>query len=447
MEQQNHKSMDFMAFMFSSDCFKDVTLVCDDHKKIKAHRNVLSFFSPFFLKLFAGEGEAVFNKTVIFLKEIKHQHMEMILRFLYLGEAEVDEKQTTELLSASKTLEFDSFKRVLEEIHIKNSPTLPEISNSTPDNLVETKNKREENENENEPYDSMNFEEGLGRSKMVTIQNVQQCPQCYKVFSAERNLRNHLKNDHKELLDQSLVKKEALETSLKSTKQVKEKVKIILEKPSPIQCPVCQRSFSLQAKLKDHMESLHAPKDIQCELCDKCFSAQKSLNTHMDYSHKKQATFVCDECGNKYKQKGNLESHIAIVHKGIRLTCTYESCDLVCTAKGYLEKHIKIVHEGFRLKCDQCDYEAKSKQRLKEHEDKIHKELKPYKCKECDMTFSGKANLLRHSMAIHEKLRYQCSECDQTVTQYGDLKRHFIKVHQKKLPPGGKGNLYKMNRE
>ena len=59
MEQQNHKSMDFMAFMFSSDCFKDVTLVCDDHKKIKAHRNVLRFFSPFFLKLFAGEGEAV----------------------------------------------------------------------------------------------------------------------------------------------------------------------------------------------------------------------------------------------------------------------------------------------------------------------------------------------------------------------------------------------------
>ena len=113
MEQQNHKSKDFMAYMFSSDCFKDVTLVCDDHKKIKAHRNVLSFFSPFFLKLFAGEGEAVFNKTVIFLKGIKYQHMEMILRFLYLGEVEVDEKQTTELLSASKTLEFDSFKRVL----------------------------------------------------------------------------------------------------------------------------------------------------------------------------------------------------------------------------------------------------------------------------------------------------------------------------------------------
>ena len=418
MEHQNHKSKEFMTYIFSSDCFKDVILVCDDQKKIKAHRNVLSFFSPFFLKLFAGEVDAAFNTTVIFLKGIKYQHMEMILRFLYLGEFEVDENQTTatELLSASKTLEFESFKRVLEEIHIKNNPTLPEISNATPENVVETKNKREDNEN-----DLTNFEEGLGNSKMVTIQNVQQCPQCYKVYSAERNLRNHLKNDHKELLDQSLVKKEPFETSLKSTKQVKEKVKIILDKPS-----------------------LHAPKDIQCELCDKLFSSHKSLNTHMDYSHNKQATFVCDECGSKYKQKGNLESHIAIVHKGIRLTCTYESCNLVTTAKGYLEKHIKTVHEGFRLKCDQCDYEAKSKQRLREHEDKIHKELKPYNCKECDMTFSGKANLMRHSMAIHEKLRYQCSECDQTVTQYGDLKRHFIKVHQKKLPPGGKGNLYKM---
>ena len=50
MEQQNNKSKDFMNYMFSSDRFKDVTFVCDDHKKIKAHRNVLSFFSPFFLK-------------------------------------------------------------------------------------------------------------------------------------------------------------------------------------------------------------------------------------------------------------------------------------------------------------------------------------------------------------------------------------------------------------
>ena len=433
MDQQNDKSKEFMEYMFSSDRFKDVTLVCDDLKQIKAHRDVLSFYSPFFLKLFSVGDDTVFNNMVIFLKGIKYQHMEMILRYLYLGEVEVNEKHTTELLSATKLLELDGFNH------------LEEISNTEPDYSDQTKNKKEELEKD--PNTAMTLEEGLGMSTTVTIQNVQKCPHCYKVYSAERNLRNHIKSDHKESFDKIVVKKEPLDESLKLTKPVKKKVKLNEEKPSTVQCSICQRSFPSQAKLQDHLESVHAPKDIQCDLCDKSFSTQKSLNTHIDYSHKKEASFVCDECGNKFKAKGLLASHIANVHQGIRHHCTYKSCNFVCVAKGYLVQHIKTVHEGLRLKCDQCDYEAKCKQRLKEHNDKIHKELRPYNCKECDMTFSSKTNMSRHSAAVHEKLRYQCSECDQTVTQYGDLKRHFKKLHQKELPPGGKGNTYKLHRE
>ena len=432
MDQQNDKSKKFMEHMFSSDSFKDVTLVCDDLKQIKAHRNVLSFFSPFFLKLFSVGDDAVLNNMVIFLKGIKYQHMEMILRYLYLGEVEVNEKHTTELLSATKTLELDGFNH------------LDEISNTAPDYSDQTKNKTEELEKY--PNTAMTLEEGLGMSTMVTIQNVQKCPHCYKVYSAERNLRNHIKSDHKESFDKIMVKKEPLEASLKLTKLVKKEVKLNEDKPFTVQCSICQRSFLSQAKLQDHLKSVHS-KNIQCDLCEKSFSTQKSLNTHIDYSHKKEASFVCDECGNKFKAKGLLASHIEIVHKGIRHHCTYKSCNFVCVSKGYLVQHIKTVHEGLRLKCDQCDYEAKCKQRLKEHDEKIHKELKPYNCKECNMTFSGKANMLRHFTAIHEKLRYQCSECDQTVTQYGDLKRHFKKLHQKELPPGGKGNSYKLHRE
>ena len=332
MDQQNDKSKEFMVYLFSSDSFKDVTLVCDDLKQIKAHRNVLSFYSPFFLKLFSVGDDTVLNNMVIFLKGIKYQHMEMILRYLYLGEVEVNEKHTTELLSATKTLELDGFNH------------LDKISNTTPDYSVEAKNKTEDLEKY--PNTAMNLEEGLGMSTVVTIQNVQKCPHCYKVYSAERNLRNHIKSDHKESFDKSMVKKEPIEASSKLTKPLKKKVKLERDNKDK----------------QDHLESVHGPKDIQCNLCEKSFSAQKSLNYHMDYSHNKLASFVCDECGNKYKAKGLLDSHIANVHKGIRHHCTYKSCNFVCVAKGYLVKHIKTVHEGLRLKCDQCDYEAKCKQ-------------------------------------------------------------------------------------
>ena len=77
---------DIMSQLLFSEQFSDVTLVCDDGKQIKAHRNILSICSPFF-KYILQIGET--NDPTIYLQGINHSEMEAIMKFIYLGQASV----------------------------------------------------------------------------------------------------------------------------------------------------------------------------------------------------------------------------------------------------------------------------------------------------------------------------------------------------------------------
>ena len=74
---------DMMKEMMNDE-FADVTLITEDKKHIKAHKNILSASSPVFkdvVKLELG------GKPVIYLKSINYSEMESIMQFIYLGEA------------------------------------------------------------------------------------------------------------------------------------------------------------------------------------------------------------------------------------------------------------------------------------------------------------------------------------------------------------------------
>ena len=219
MNENIEKSKNFLSYNYFSDCFKDVTLVCDDLKQLRAHRNVLSFFSPFFEKLFSIEAE-VGGNMVIILKGIKFVYMEAILKYLYLGEFEMDmdNEQTSELLSATKTLEIDSFGWLTEKTHHnKNLNSIKSIS--TTNDAVEIENIKDRSEGDV----SMPSEDGLETPRRVSIQNVTKCPSCYRVFSGKRSLRIHLKSEHKKQLNpqEFFIKEEPSEISVQPTKKEK----------------------------------------------------------------------------------------------------------------------------------------------------------------------------------------------------------------------------------
>ena len=66
--------------IMKSNELTDVTLVCDDKRQFKAHKNVLSASSPVFKSILQ---ELPQDRSVIYLRGINHQEMESILELIY----------------------------------------------------------------------------------------------------------------------------------------------------------------------------------------------------------------------------------------------------------------------------------------------------------------------------------------------------------------------------
>ena len=98
------KVREMLEKMLTTDQFTDVTLVCDDQTQFKAHKTVLSSFSPVFRNILLHNDH---RHPLIFLRGIKQQEMESILQFLYLGQATVYENRVNEFLNVAKDLDIE----------------------------------------------------------------------------------------------------------------------------------------------------------------------------------------------------------------------------------------------------------------------------------------------------------------------------------------------------
>ena len=94
---------DILKELSSDDSFADVTLVTDDKKQIKAHRNILSACSSVFKEILQIDTNN--NHPVIYLRGIKHSEMDSIMQFIYLGEAKLYDKRMNEFLTVAKNLD------------------------------------------------------------------------------------------------------------------------------------------------------------------------------------------------------------------------------------------------------------------------------------------------------------------------------------------------------
>ena len=81
------------------DYLCDITLVTNDNRELKAHRNVLSAASPFFCKLLKSEMKEN-REGIIRFEEISGCVMEDVLEFIYTGTVEVTQENAKDLIAA-----------------------------------------------------------------------------------------------------------------------------------------------------------------------------------------------------------------------------------------------------------------------------------------------------------------------------------------------------------
>ncbi|XP_064097736.1 zinc finger protein 813-like [Macrobrachium nipponense] len=90
----------------------------------------------------------------------------------------------------------------------------------------------------------------------------------------------------------------------------------------PFECKECDKAFSCERYLVNHMAIHSGVKPYKCTECGKAFFRESSLFSHKRL-HMEVKPFRCVECGKSFSQKVVLENHVR-VHTGEKPFC----CDV-----------------------------------------------------------------------------------------------------------------------
>ena len=340
---------DILQEMSSDDSFADVTLVTDDKKQIKAHRNILSACSSVFKDILQINTNN--NHPVIYLRGIQHSEMESILQFIYLGEANFYEERINEFLTVAKNLDFRDLAECFED---GDSTAVKDDTN--------TKTEESPIEADDVGASKQDIEVAKGQhqtpGKAVTKKYNYECHQCDKVYNYGHHLARHIKSVHegvKYACNQCDYQATKLSSLTQHIQSVHEGVKYA--------CTQCGNQYTEQGTLTKHIQSQHEGVKYACNQCSYQATAQNHLKTHIEARHE-GVKYACTQCGNQYTEQGTLTKHIQSQHEGVKYACN--QCSYQATAQNHLKTHIEARHEGVKYACNQCHYQG-SKDALRHH--------------------------------------------------------------------------------
>ena len=269
---------EIMHNLLTTDDCKDVTLVSDDMKSIKAHRNILSACSPLFKNIFQMESNN-YHHTVVFLQGMPFSEIESIIQLIYLGQAQVNchEDRINEFFTVAKHLQIkELLKDNGEPQHIPETVKHEVVSQTKQTNPIQKKNEKIDPVNLPDKQQQLEYQYSTGGNY--------KCPQCEKYLSNKSVLLAHVKGQHQGI---------------------------------KYACTQCQYKATQQSNLKKHILSVHEGVKYDCNQCDFKAARQDSLTVHIQAKHE-GVKFPCSLCNYQFTRPNNLASHVLSAHEGVR---------------------------------------------------------------------------------------------------------------------------------
>ena len=270
----------------------DVTLICDDKQKIRAHRNILAGCSPVFKSIFQSENV---QNPIIFLKGINHADMESILQFIYFGEASFYQDRMYDFLQAARSLE-------IEEIF--------NVASGSPDSDVddydepsgEVAGADDEIEENSEETVETDVKEKLNSKSAGSLFF---CRSCEKTFTRNSTLKMHIKTVHEGI---------------------------------KLKCQQCPKEFVQSKDLKRHIKVIHEGIKYKCQECLKEYNNTTNFKEHVEVIHG-GIIYKCKQCPKEYSTKDFLRTHVKSIHEGRRIPCQF--CSASFGSRSELYHHRK----------------------------------------------------------------------------------------------------------
>ncbi|XP_048829522.1 zinc finger protein 276 [Brienomyrus brachyistius] len=144
-------------------------------------------------------------------------------------------------------------------------------------------------------------------------------------------------------------------------------------------------------------------------------------------------------CTAVYRGADGMKKHIKEHHEEVReRPCPHPGCNKVFMIDRYLQRHVKLIHTEVRnYICDQCGQTFKQRKHLSVHQMR-HSGAKPLQCEVCGFQCRQRASLKYH-MTKHkaeEELEFACELCGKRFEKAHNLNVHMSMVHPLKHSSG-----------
>ena len=234
---------EMMITLMNANKSSDVTLVCNDKTKFKAHKFVLSACSPVFQTIIDDLPQR--EDSFIYLRGVEPQEMKSILQFMYLGQATFYQDRMNEFLDVAKSLEIKEISKDVEHDDVDTFRGQENDENRQVDNDIDSNDLPHSVLEEIGTTDTQvrNYKDESGKY---------QCEKCEKQFSHYPGLWTHRKSAHE---------------------------------GTRYPCNKCNQTFTQNVNLKTHIQSIHEGVKFQCDLCDYAATQKVHLTTHKRVNH------------------------------------------------------------------------------------------------------------------------------------------------------------------
>ena len=171
-------------------------------------------------------------------------------------------------------------------------------------------------------------------------------------------------------------------------------------------CNLCPDEFTRKDSLKRHKMCAHKEKEtIKCSDCGNSFTRRDTLTRHKNLVHGGLKCLICGECNTEFNAESSLLRHknsACNTDGSFRHCCDKCQDKHFCTSK-LLRQHSNVEHIG--LTCKDCGSKFSNKDNLETHVSKRKFES----CKECDAILCNLRALSIHMINIHRSA--QCDVC------------------------------------
>jgi len=393
--------------------FADVTLATEDGHQVMAHKLILSSSSQFFKDILLRNPH---KNPLLYLLGIKRKELLQVLKYVYLGETDIEVEEVEAFLNVGKLLQI---KGLLHDEPVHGDKD-QETNQFLKDNYKEAASHRNSflNNTVSEDIEEVNSKNMMEEKALLALkcdpleEKKYECKVCEKEFSIRKSYMKHMNNHkrHETVLDNN--KKLVAITSSNSEKNTEEKriatinyrndeklfANISLDSETNIfYCDLCNYSANHRNIIGDHIYVFHEGNTYKCDQCEKTFNYRSGLGEHIRNQHS-DVTFQCNGCDKQFKRKGHLKEHIEAVHDKVKHSCSL--CKYESGRKDYLAQHIQSVHGGDPFTCSECDYKCEFKEQLSNHQKRYHGGI-INKCDICDMSFKDRFELSHHKKSLH----------------------------------------------